>query len=77
MGDGRGLRDGARPLDFLLLLLGLLGVFGVREMLWYLQSWTRSDTLGLVVMLVVLRDAGFVVMMMTGAEEYGEEGRYV
>lgn len=43
----------------------------------YLQSWTRRDTFGLVVMLVVLRDEGFVVMMMTGAEEYGEEGRYV
>ncbi len=33
------------------------------------QSWTRSETFGLATMLVVLREAGFVVMTMTGRDE--------
>jgi hypothetical protein len=34
-----------------------------------LQSWTRRETFGLAMMLVVLREAGLVVMMMTGESE--------
>lgn len=34
-----------------------------------LQSWTRIETLGLATILVVLREAGFDVMTMTGAVE--------
>lgn len=41
------------------------------------QSCTSRETLGLATRLVILRDAGLVVNTMTGAEEYGEEGRYV
>jgi hypothetical protein len=33
--------------------------------------------LGLATMLVVFREAGFVVMIITGAELYGDDGRYV
>lgn len=42
-----------------------------------LQSCTSSDTVGLVTMLVVLREEGFVVMTITGDVECGEVGRYV
>ena len=41
------------------------------------QSCTKSETLGLATRLLVFFDAGFVVITMTGAVEYGEEGRYV
>lgn len=41
------------------------------------QSWTRSETFGLATRLLVFLDAGFVVMTMTGADEYGDDGRYV
>lgn len=43
----------------------------------FLQSCTRSETAGFATMLVVFRLDGFVVMMMTGAELYGDVGRYV
>ena len=39
------------------------------------QSWTSKETLGLLARLVIFLLAGFVVMMMTGAREYGEEAR--
>ena len=48
-----------------------------------IQSWTRRETLGLEMRLEVLRDEGFVVMMMVGFKEdegegeNGVEGRYV
>ena len=54
---------------------------------WEAQSWTRRETLGLERRLDVLRDEGFVVMIMVGfewrlddvdvVEVKGVEGRYV
>ena len=41
------------------------------------QSCTRSDTLGFATRLFIFLLAGLVVMTMTGAEEKGEDGRYV
>lgn len=38
------------------------------------QSWTNSETFGLTTRLLVFFDEGFVVITMTGAEEYCEEG---
>lgn len=35
---------------------------------WDTQSWTSRETRGLIRRLSVLRDSGFVVMIMTGVE---------
>lgn len=74
-GGGPGLAGGVRPLwkeDEL-----AYGSWAFREIKQegVLQSCTRRETLGLATMLMVLREAGFVVMTMTGCEEYGEDGR--
>lgn len=42
---------------------------------WETQSWTRRETLGFSTRLCVFREDGFVVIIMTGADEYGVEGR--
>jgi hypothetical protein len=39
------------------------------------QSCTRRETFGFETRLWVLRDAGFVVIMIVGEEVYGVEGR--
>ncbi len=55
-------------------LAGLFGHFGD----WgIIQSCTRRETFGLARRLLVFLDDGFVVMMMAGADEYGDDGRYV
>lgn len=43
----------------------------------FLQSCTNNDTLGLRTKLLVFFEDGFVVITMTGKDEYCEEGMYV
>lgn len=38
------------------------------------QSWTNSETLGLTTRLLVFFEEGFVVITITGEEEYCDEG---
>ena len=42
---------------------------------WETQSWTRRETLGLETRLRVFLEEGFVVIIIVGEVEYGEEGR--
>ena len=42
---------------------------------WDTQSWTRSETCGFDIRFSVFFDEGFVVIIMAGLFEYGEEGR--
>lgn len=42
---------------------------------WDTQSWTRRETLGFETRFRVFFEEGLVVIIIVGAEEYGEEGR--
>jgi hypothetical protein len=42
---------------------------------WDTQSWTRRETCGLEIRLRVFLEEGFVVIIIVGEVEYGEEGR--